>query len=735
MAVAYVYVEHTYCGDLVIDLGVGDPIEPEWSTKIWNREEMVEHNLNLTIDLSEVTRYLPPSESFRWFLKVFDAANENLGQIVEFKITYQGHVYASTCVPVAIYDLQTSYSYILGVPVELAISRRKSIRSLQETTPVLWETLSSVLWAGYGFSSWGRTVPNICGSYPLVVYVRNGSSVYTYDPAASSLNLWTGGYYKYWESPIELFIVLDMNRSADIYLGAEEAGCMVQNIYLEANALGLGTVSVGAVLEDSGIHDGLGLPPHEHILYDMPLGYPEPLSLYNFTCVNPPGSSELPQVKQSSIFLDYALMERKSSHDWSETPLTSQEISQVLWSAYGFSYLKDLSQDIQHRSVPSAYARYPLTIYLANASGIYEYLPYNHSISLTIDGDKRAEISDASGEDWVASALSSLIIVWDSTKLENKTWAYTEVGCVVQNVYLEGVAWGLVADMVNDVNEDAMRTVLGLDEQTNFHPVSVVTVGHPDITPPIISILSPENKTYTVNTVPLTFTVTEATSWIGYSLDGQMNVTTTGNTTIVSLPDGTHTITVYANDTAGNMGASSTVYFVVDTTPPNIMEVSQNPLKNNVRPEDEVKINVTVTDNLSGVRQVTLNYTNGNGTWIIVEMTNLEENIWNATTPAFPYCTNVTYIVIAVDNINNIITTKEMGYEYQYHVIPEFPHFLILLLSMTVTLLAVMIYIRKHCARRQSPQFAQESRLHRNQILRDKLPSIRMETKFTAKKR
>jgi hypothetical protein len=346
--------------------------------------------------------------------------------------------------------------------------------------------------------------------------------------------------------------------------------------------------------------------------------------------------------------------------------------------------------------VPSAHARYPLTIYLANASGIYEYLPYNHSISLTIDGDKRAEISDASGEDWVASAPSSLIIVWDSTKLENKTWAYTEVGCVVQNVYLEGIAWGLVADVVNDVNEDAMRTVLGLDEQTNFHPVSVVTVGHSDVTPPIISILSPENKTYTVNTVPLTFTVSEATSWIGYSLDGQMNITTTGNTTIVSLPDGTHTITVYANDTAGNMGASSTVYFVVDTTPPNITEVSQTPLKNNVRPEDEVKINATVTDNLSGVKQVTLNYTNGNGTWITLKMTNLEGNIWNATIPAFPYCTNVTYILIAVDNVNNIITTEEMGYEYQYHVIPEFPSFLILPLFMIATILAVIIYKRKH---------------------------------------
>ena len=34
--------------------------------------------------------------------------------------------------------------------------------------------------------------------------------------------------------------------------------------------------------------------------------------------------------------------------------------------------------------------------------------------------------------------------------------------------------------------------------------------------PPVISVLSPENKTYGVTTVPLTFTVSEATTWMGY---------------------------------------------------------------------------------------------------------------------------------------------------------------------------------------------------------------------------
>jgi hypothetical protein len=84
-----------------------------------------------------------------------------------------------------------------------------------------------------------------------------------------------------------------------------------------------------------------------------------------------------------------------------------------------------------------------------------------------------------------------------------------------------------------------------------------------DGNPPIISGLSVENKTYNTRSVPLNFTVDQSTSWIGYSLDGQANVTLTGNTTLSELTYGAHTLAVYANDTVGNMGSSSTIFFSV----------------------------------------------------------------------------------------------------------------------------------------------------------------------------
>ena len=81
--------------------------------------------------------------------------------------------------------------------------------------------------------------------------------------------------------------------------------------------------------------------------------------------------------------------------------------------------------------------------------------------------------------------------------------------------------------------------------------------------PLAISIVSPENKTYTVTHVDLTFTVSEPTSWIGYSLDGQANVTIAGNTILSGLTNGSHWLIVYAKDTDGKTGTSETIYFTI----------------------------------------------------------------------------------------------------------------------------------------------------------------------------
>jgi nitroreductase len=495
-SVAHLYIEHSNSQNLVIDLGVGNPDSPNWVVNIWNKQQVEQNNISLSIDISVASSFLPPSDSNRWFLKVSDIADENEGQIVEFVISHNNVTFRSACVPVAIFDLQTSYSYIPGVPLELAISRRISIREFPDTEnytmpEVSWELLSKVLWAGYGFSSSGRTVPDICGNYPLSIYVCNSTAAYKYDPQRQSLGEWKKGDYRFspqgWDrhkAPIELFFVVDKNKPSNGSFGAMEAGCAIQNMYLEANSLGLGTVCVGGV-DKEAVQDSLGLPPNEYVISNMPLGHPEPNAFYNFSSIDlphPPGSPELPPVRQGSVFLDDALEKRTNAHNWKAYALSKQELSQILWSAYGLSFLKDMRPSVwsyqsQHRVVPSADGSYSFTIWIADSTGLRTYDPYAHRTTMEVLGDKRAEISEAVGRRWVASAPTTLVIVWNSGQLAEEEWAYIEAGCVIQNVNLESMACGLAADVANIVSEDNVKSVLGLAQETSLHPIAIISVG------------------------------------------------------------------------------------------------------------------------------------------------------------------------------------------------------------------------------------------------------------------
>jgi hypothetical protein len=155
---------------------------------------------------------------------------------------------------------------------------------------------------------------------------------------------------------------------------------------------------------------------------------------------------------------------------------------------------------------------------------------------------------------------------------------------------------------------------------------------------------------------------------------------------------------IYASQTY-NSGDGYVIYVgidsleLLDTTPPNITDVSQNPPKDSVPPENEVKVNATVTDDSGDVKRVTLvlAFSNGSGTWIrIIEMTNIEGNVWNATIPSFPYATDVSYTIMAEDNTGNINSTEEL--EYRYQVIPEFQSFIIVPIFMMASVLTLAAY-------------------------------------------
>ncbi len=60
-------------------------------------------------------------------------------------------------------------------------------------------------------------------------------------------------------------------------------------------------------------------------------------------------------------------------------------------------------------------------------------------------------------------------------------------------------------------------------------------------------------------------------NWIGYSLDGQINRTILGNTTIPFLNEGSHTIQVFGNNSQGTIFQSEVRHFLIDLTAPTSM--------------------------------------------------------------------------------------------------------------------------------------------------------------------
>jgi esterase/lipase len=93
-----------------------------------------------------------------------------------------------------------------------------------------------------------------------------------------------------------------------------------------------------------------------------------------------------------------------------------------------------------------------------------------------------------------------------------------------------------------------------------------------DTAPPVISIISPLNRTYTIPSLNFNVSLNKVGNWCGYSLDGAADKTMTANSsstgfnaTNSSMIEGSHSILFTCNDSLGNMNYTDTLYFSIDT--------------------------------------------------------------------------------------------------------------------------------------------------------------------------
>jgi len=183
------------------------------------------------------------------------------------------------------------------VSVEQALKSRRSIRSFQ-TQPLSLDEVSQLLWAAQGITAGRfRTAPSAGALYPLEVHIAVGNvtgvqpGVYRYDPAMHSLrevlkgdvrkSLSRAAYWQEWVGGGAIALVLSAvyERTTSkygergIHYVHMEAGHAAQNVYLQAQALGLGTVIVGAFM-DSWVKRVLHMQDEEQPLSIMPVGKP-----------------------------------------------------------------------------------------------------------------------------------------------------------------------------------------------------------------------------------------------------------------------------------------------------------------------------------------------------------------------------------------------------------------------------------------------------------------------------
>jgi len=186
--------------------------------------------------------------------------------------------------------------YQSDVSVEEALLNRRSVREYSGE-PLTMAEVSQLLWAAQGITDprGFRTAPSAGALYPLEVYVAAGNveglapGVYKYSPQGHKLlkvaagdrrsELASAALGQEWveEGAIDMVFTAVYERTTQKYgdRGIRyvhmEAGHAAENVYLQAEALGLGMVVVGAFHGDQ-VKDVISAPAEEQPLYVIPVG-------------------------------------------------------------------------------------------------------------------------------------------------------------------------------------------------------------------------------------------------------------------------------------------------------------------------------------------------------------------------------------------------------------------------------------------------------------------------------
>ena len=198
------------------------------------------------------------------------------------------------------------------------------------------------------------------------------------------------------------------------------------------------------------------------------------------------GSSRvLPQVDTNASELLRIFKHRRTAREFSERPLDSQLLSELLWAAYG------INRSTGERTAPSAHNTQSIDVYVADTVGLFLYNARAHALDLVQLGDIR---SLTGLQIYAAEAPTSLVFVHDERRLQHEDDADTRLllsatgaGAIAENVYLFCAGRNLNAGVRADIDRPALAKAMRLTTQQRI--LLAQAVGYPPVMQSIRSTL------------------------------------------------------------------------------------------------------------------------------------------------------------------------------------------------------------------------------------------------------
>lgn len=169
-----------------------------------------------------------------------------------------------------------------------------------------------------------------------------------------------------------------------------------------------------------------------------------------------------------------ALSKRSTSRIFDTISMPMQEISNLLWAAFG------INRPDGKRTAPSARNLQETDIYVLLKKGVYKYNAKNDQLIQVLYSDIR---NLGGTQDFVKNAPLTLVFIADLSKMgdgkpEDKlNTANIDVGYISQNVYLYCASAGLVTGARGSVDKNALGLKLGLKQDQQI--IIAQSVGYP----------------------------------------------------------------------------------------------------------------------------------------------------------------------------------------------------------------------------------------------------------------